>query len=204
MSSQKSLSQKSKHSTSKKNVQNELREFYRVAKENPLNLKNEVEIAEQQYIAQKEEAERRSLEYKELLQEKQELDVILKGMTEKLLIADKVNSDFLRQITTLHNEIGAGSNELDWLKTNTNAKVENLKNDVGAIENLKKKQLDSFDERIAKQEEVNNKIRENIAKVEEEIKEKKIQLEEVHSIEGKKNNALIKDTADMTKFLAEL
>ena len=59
MSSQKSFSQKSKHSTSKKNVQNELREFYRVAKENLLNLKNEVDIAEQQYIAQKEEAERR-------------------------------------------------------------------------------------------------------------------------------------------------
>ena len=125
-------------------------------------------------------------------------------MNEKLLTADKINSDLLRQITTLHNEIGAGSNELDWLKTNTNARVENLKNDVGVIENLKEKQIASFDERIAKQEELNNKIRENIAKVEEEIKEKKIQLEEVHSIEGKKNNALIKDTADMTKFLAEL
>ena len=204
MSSQKSFSQKSKHSTSRKNVQNELREFYRVAKENLFNLKNEVDIAEQQYIAQKEEAERRNLEYKELLQDKQELDIILKGMNEKLLTADKINSDLLRQITTLHNEIGAGSNELDWLKTNTNARVENLKNDVGVIENLKEKQIASFDERIAKQEEVNNKIRENIAKVEEEIKEKKMQLEEVHSIEGKKNNALIKDTADMTKFLAEL
>ena len=204
MSSQKSFSQKSKHSTSRKNVQNELREFYRVAKENLFNLKNEVDIAEQQYIAQKEEVERRNLEYKELLQDKQELDIILKGMNEKLLTADKINSDLLRQITTLHNEIGAGSNELDWLKTNTNARVENLKNDVGVIENLKEKQIASFDERIAKQEEINNKIRENIAKVEEEIKEKKMQLEEVHSIEGKKNNALIKDTADMTKFLAEL
>ena len=96
MSSQKSFSQKSKHSTSRKNVQNELREFYRVAKENLLNLKNEVDIAEQQYIAQKEEAERRNLEYKELLQDKQELDIILKGMNEKLLTADKINSDLLR------------------------------------------------------------------------------------------------------------
>ena len=29
-------------------------------------------------------------------------------------------------------------------------------------------------------------------------------LEDIHSVEGKKNDALIKDTAEMTKFLAEL
>ena len=47
MSSHHSLSQKSK-TLSKKNVQNELREFYKVAKENLLNLKNEVEILNQE------------------------------------------------------------------------------------------------------------------------------------------------------------
>ena len=69
------------------------------------------------------------MEYKELLAEKQELDIILKGMNEKILIADKINSNLIHQITTLHNEIGSGSNELDWLKTNTNSKVENYKNE---------------------------------------------------------------------------
>ena len=203
MSSHHSLPQKSK-TLSKKNVQNELREFYKVAKENLLNLKNELEIAEQQYNAQKEEVEHRTLEYKELLAEKQELDIILKGMNEKMLIADKINSNLIHQITTLHNEIGSGSNELDWLKTNTNSRVENYKNDVGNIENLKAKQLSSFDERIEKQNALNDEIRQKIFDIEERIKEKKMLLEDIHSVEGKKNDALIKDTAEMTKFLAEL
>ena len=56
----------------KADVQNQLKEFYSVAKEKLLTLKKEVENSEKEYETQKEINQKKDLEYKELIIENKE------------------------------------------------------------------------------------------------------------------------------------
>ena len=75
-------------------VQNQLKEFYSVAKEKLLALKSEVENSEKNYETQKEINQKKDLEYKELMIESKELDLRIKGLNEKLINAKKTKKKF--------------------------------------------------------------------------------------------------------------
>ena len=185
-------------------VQNQLKEFYTVAKEKLLALKNEVENSEKNYETQKEINQKKDLEYKELMIESKELDLRIKGLNEKLINAKKTKKNLETQIKEMKEEISSAESEIDHLKIETDNKVKNVQNEAGHINVVKQNQVISIQERIKKEQEINDDLKNKIEEAENKIKEITSAINEINAIEGKKNDVILDDAAEMNKFLSEI
>ena len=185
-------------------VQGQLSEFYKVAKEKLLAVKNDVENSKKEYAAQKEINRKKELEYNDLLKESKLLDLRIKGMNEKLLIAKRNESNLESQINLTKAQIANGNSEIDYMKIETDQKVQKVQNDSKIIESVKQSQMKSIQERMDKEKETNKQLKEKIKEVEARIKELTYSLENAYSEENKKKNAILNEAAEMNKFLSEL
>ena len=203
MSSSKKSNTASKQSL-RPDVQGQLSEFYKVAKEKLLAVKNDVENSKKEYAAQKEINRKKELEYSDLLKESKLLDLRIKGMNEKLLIAKRNESNLESQINLTKAQIANGNSEIDYMKIETDQKVQKVQNDSKIIESVKQSQMKSIQERMDKEKETNKQLKERIKEAESRIKELTYSLENAYSEENKKRNAILNEAADMNKFLSEL
>ena len=185
-------------------VQNQLKEFYSVAKEKLLALKSEVENSEKNYETQKEINQKKDLEYKELINESKELDLRIKGLNEKLINANKTKKSLETQIKEMKEEISSAESEIDHLKIETDNKVKTVQNEAGHINVVKQNQVISIQERIKKEQEINEDLKNKIEEAENKIKEITSAINEINAIEGKKNDVILGDAAEMNKFLSEI
>ena len=203
MSSSKKSNTASKQSL-RPDVQGQLSEFYKVAKEKLLAVKNDVENSKKEYAAQKEINRKKELEYNDLIKESKLLDLRIKGMNEKLLIAKRNESNLESQINLTKAQIANGNSEIDYMKIETDQKVQKVQNDSKIIESVKQSQMKSIQERMDKEKETNKQLKEKIKEVESRIKELTYSLENAYSEENKKKNAILNEAAEMNKFLSEL
>ena len=203
MSSQKKSNTSSKQSL-RTDVQGQLSEFYKVAKEKLLAVKNDLETAKKEYEAQKEINRKKELEYNDLLNETKELDIKIKGMNEKVLIAKRNASILESQINLTKSEINNANSEIDFLKLETDNKVKRVENESKQINVVKENQMKSIQERIDKEKEINKELLQKIKEVEARIKELTYSIDNAEVQENKKNNALLNEAAEMNKFLSEL
>ena len=185
-------------------VQNQLKEFYSVAKEKLLALKSEVENSEKNYETQKEINQKKDLEYKELINQSKELDLRIKGLNEKLINAKKTKKSLETQIKEMKEEISSAESEIDHLKIETDNKVKTVQNEAGHINVVKQNQVISIQERIKKEQEINDDLKNKIEEAENKIKEITSAINEINAIEGKKNDVILGDAAEMNKFLSEI
>ena len=203
MSSQKKSNTSSKQSL-KTDVQGQLSEFYKVAKEKLLAVKNDLQTAKKEYEAQKEINRKKELEYNDLLNETKELDIKIKGMNEKLIIAKRNASILESQINLTKSEINNANSEIDFLKLETDNKVKRVENESKQINVVKENQMKSIQERIDKENEIKGELLKKIKEVEDRIKELTYSIDNASVEENKKNNALLNEAAEMNKFLSEL
>ena len=203
MSSQKKSNTSSKQSL-KTDVQGQLSEFYKVAKEKLLAVKNDLQTAKKEYEAQKEINRKKELEYNDLLNETKELDIKIKGMNEKLIIAKRNASILESQINLTKSEINNANSEIDFLKLETDNKVKRVENESKQINVVKENQMKSIQERIDKENEIKGELLKKIKEVEDRIKELTYSIDNATVEENKKNNALLNEAAEMNKFLSEL
>ena len=203
MSSQKKSNTSSKQSL-KTDVKGQLSEFYKVAKEKLLAVKNDVQTAKKEYEAQKEKNRKKELEYNDLLNESKELDIKIKGMNEKLIIAKRNASNLESQINLTKSEINTANSEIDFLKLETDNKVKRVQNESKKINVVKDNQMKTIQERIDKEKEINKELLQKIKEVEARIKELTYSIDNAEVQENKKNNVLLNEAAEMNKFLSEL
>ena len=147
MSSQKKSNTSSKQSL-KTDVKGQLSEFYKVAKEKLLAVKNDVQTAKKEYEVQKEKNRKKELEYNDLLNESKELDIKIKGMNEKLIIAKRNASNLESQINLTKSEINTANSEIDFLKLETDNKVKRVQNESKKINVVKDNQMKTIQERM--------------------------------------------------------
>ena len=188
----------------KTDVKGQLSEFYKVAKEKLLAVKNDVQTAKKEYEAQKERNRKKELEYNDLLNESKELDIKIKGMNEKLIIAKRNASNLESQINLTKSEINTANSEIDFLKLETDNKVKRVQNESKKINVVKDNQMKTIQERIDKEKEINKELLQKIKEVEARIKELTYSIDNAEVQENKKNNALLNEAAEMNKFLSEL
>ena len=202
-----SSTKKSKTNSSKSisiDVQSKLAEFYKVAKERLLAVKNDLETSKKEYLAQKEINRKKELEYNSLLNESKELDMKIKGMNEKIVSARRTQNYLRSQIELTKNEIMNANSEIDFLKLETDVKVKRINNENKKINEAKENQLKSIQERLEKEKIINEELKEKIKEAENRIKELSGKIENANIQENKKNIAILKELADMNKFLSEL
>ena len=202
-----SSTKKSKTNSSKSisiDVQSKLAEFYKVAKERLLAVKNDLETSKKEYLAQKEINRKKELEYNSLLNESKDLDLKIKGLNEKIVNARRTQNYLRSQIDLTKSEILNANSEIDFLKLETDAKVKRISNENQKINNAKEYQLKSIKERLEKEKKINQDLKEKIKEAETRIKEISGKIENASVQENKKNIAILKELADMNKFLSEL
>ena len=185
-------------------VQNQLKEFYSVAKEKLLTLKKEVENSEKEYETQKEINQKKDLEYKELAKLSKELDLRIKGLNEKLINSKKMKKNLENQIKEMKSELSSAESEIDYMKIETDKKVQDVQNAAGHINVVKQNQVISIQERIKKEQAINEDLKSKIEEAENKIKEITVVINEINAIEGKKNDVILGDAAEMNKFLSEI
>ena len=203
MSSKKKSNTNSSKSVSV-DVQGKLSEFYKVAKEKLLLVKNDLETSKKEYLAQKEINRKKELEYNALLTESKDLDIKIKGLNEKIISAKRVENYIRSQINLTKSEILNANSEIDFLKVETDVKVKKVNNENEKINEAKKNQLNSIKERLEKEKAINMDLKEKIKDAEKRIKELTSKIENTSVQENKKNIAILKELADMNKFLSEL
>ena len=185
-------------------VQGKLGEFYKVAKEKLLAVKNDLETSKKEYLAQKEINRKKELEYNSLLNQSKDLDLKIKGLNEKIVNARRTQNYLRSQIDLTKSEILNANSEIDFLKLETDAKVKRISNENQKINNAKEYQLKSIKERLEKEKKINQDLKEKINEAETRIKEISGKIENASVQENKKNIAILKELADMNKFLSEL
>ena len=185
-------------------VQGKLGEFYKVAKEKLLAVKNDLETSKKEYLTQKEINRKKELEYNSLLNESKDLDLKIKGLNEKIVNARRTQNYLRSQIDLTKSEILNANSEIDFLKLETDAKVKRISNENQKINNAKEYQLKSIKERLEKEKKINQDLKEKIKEAETRIKEISGKIENASVQENKKNIAILKELADMNKFLSEL
>ena len=203
MSSKKKSNTNSSKSVSV-DVQGKLSEFYKVAKEKLLVIKGDLETSRKEYLAQKEINRKKELEYNALLNESKELDMKIKGLNEKIISAKRGENYLRSQIDLTKSEILNANTEIDYLKLETDGKVKRVNNENKRIKEAKNNQLKSIQERLEKEKSINIDLREKIKEAENRIKELTGKIEKTSVQENKKNIAILKELADMNKFLSEL
>jgi chromosome segregation ATPase len=203
MSSQKKSNTSSKQSLSV-DVRGQLSEFYKVAKEKLLAVKKDVETSKKEYEAQKEKNRKKELEYQKLLEESKILDMRLKGMNEKVVIARRNESVLESQINLTKSEILNANSEIDFIKLETDNKVKRIQNESKQIDVVKENQMKSIQERIEREKGIKAELLKKIKEVEGRIKELNDIINGVTVEENKKNNILLNEAAEMNKFLSEL
>ena len=203
MSSQKKSNTSSKQSLSV-DVRGQLSEFYKVAKEKLLAVKKDVETSKKEYEAQKEKNRKKELEYQRLLEESKLLDMRLKGMNEKVIIAHRNESILESQINLTKSEILNANSEIDFIKLETDNKVKRIQNESKQIDVVKDNQMKSIQERIEREKGIKKELLQKIKEVEGRIKELNEAINGATLEEREKNNVLLNEAAEMNKFLAEL
>ena len=176
-------------------VQGKLNEFYKVAKERLLAVKNDLEKSKKEYLGQKEINRKKELEYNSLLGQSKELDMKIKGMNEKIINTKRTQNYLRSQIDLTKSEILNANSEIDHLKIDTDVKVKRVNFENKKINEAKENQLKSIQERLEK---------EKIKEAEKRIKEICNKIDNASVQENKKNIAILKELADMNKFLSEL
>ena len=204
MSSNKKSNTSSKQSLKQDDIKGQLSEFYKVAKEKLLAVKNDVQTAKKEYEVQKDKNRKKELEYNDLLNESKELDIKIKGMNEKVLIAKRNQFILESQINLTRAEIVNANTEIDFLKLETDNKVQKVKNSSKQIKIVKENQMKSIQDRIDKEKTINKELLKKIKEVEERIKELTYDINNASVEENKKNNILLNEAAEMNKFLSEL
>ena len=185
-------------------VQNKLRDYYKTTKEKLLKMKEEKEQSEYNLKKEIEKKQRVSLDYAEMLSENKMLDMLIKGINEKIINAKKRRTFIESEIIKIKNEIDSSNTSIQFLYQQANYKVASVQNEKEQISSFTKKEVDMIKEQIQKEKEINAQLKSDISDIEYKIEEHKNYIEEINSIEGKKTTALLKDTAEMTKFLSQL
>ena len=202
-----SSKKKSSNNTSKSlsdNVQEELKEFYKVAKEKLTLLKNDVEASKKEYLAQREINRKKELEYNNLLQESKDLDLKLKGMNEKIINVKRKENNLKSQIGLMKSEISSANSEIEYIKVETDKKVKRVNNENERINLNKEHQLEYIRDRMDKEKKLNQELKDKIKDAEKRIKEL-IEKVDINSMEqNKKNKVILDELAEMNKFLSEL
>ena len=203
----KKTNSKSKTNSSKSvsvDVQRKLNEFNKVAKEKLIAVKNELETSKKQYLIQKEINRKKELKYNSLLKESKELDTKIKGINEKIISFKRTQNYLSSQIDLTKSEILNANSEIDFLKLETNLKVKRVNTENKKINEVKESQLKYIKERLEKEKEINKALNEKIKEVENRIKELMEKIDKTSVQENNKNNEVLKEIADMNKFLSEL
>jgi chromosome segregation ATPase len=181
-----------------------LQEFYNNSKEKLLLLKDEIEVITKDTEKQKEENNLLNLKYNMLQTYNSDLNLKLKGMKEKLIDIHKHKNHLAIQIRETKKDVEATTREIDTMKIDNNYKIKLMQNDIEHITNVKENNIKFIQKKIENEEVYKKELLDRISEIKSEIGKYKELIVDISDSDSKRNKELLKETAEMTKFLSQL
>ncbi len=185
-------------------LKNNLHEFYRNSKEKLIHFRDEIKLIESENKKLKEENNNLVLKSDELHRYNDELTQRIKGMKENLLLTQKNKNNLLNSIKERRREIEFTSRNIETLKIDNNYKIQMLQNDIDHHHIVKENTIKSIRKKIEQETLLQVNLREKMAEIAEEIARYKNLINDLDQHDTERAKILNKETAEMTKFLAEL
>jgi hypothetical protein len=185
-------------------LKNNLQEFYKNSKDKLLKLKSEIDLIESDNERQKEENNKLNLNYLELIQTNEALGLRLKGMKEKMILANKNRTNLNNQIRDMKKDMESTSTEIETMKIDNNYKIKMIQNEIDHTNVVKQNNVESIRKKINHEEDIQENLNEKITEIKGEIEKYKDLIKELNQHDSVRTKGLLKETAEMTKFLSEL
>lgn len=185
-------------------LKDNLQEFFKNSKEKLSRLKIEIDELEVENSRQTHENKMLQIRNTELIQYNDELNLRMKGMKEKMLIAQKNKSALQNQTRDIRRDIEVISKDIDSMKINSQFKVKMIQNDIDHTNVIKENSIKSLRNKIQAEQSYQDNLLQKMNEIKDEIIRYK-QLNKANTKEDEeRNNNIIKETNEMTKFLTNL
>ena len=185
-------------------LKDNLSEFFKNSKEKLSKLKVEIEDLETENVRQTHENKMLQIRNNELIQYNEELDLRLKGMKEKILIAQKNKLQIQNQIKDLRKDIDGISKDIDSMKINNQYKVKIIQNEIDHVNVIKENNINGIRAKIQIEQNNHDNMLSKMAEMKDQISKYKELIKGASSDDNVRNKQIVKETVEMTKFLTNL
>lgn len=185
-------------------LKDNLSEFFKNSKEKLSKLKVEIEDLETENVRQTHENKMLQIRNNELIQYNEELDLRLKGMKEKILIAQKNKLQLQNQIKDLRKDIDGISKDIDSMKINNQYKVKIIQNEIDHVNVIKENNIKGIRAKIQIEQNNHDNMLSKMAEMKDQISKYKELIKNASSDDNVRNKQIVKETVEMTKFLTNL
>jgi len=185
-------------------LKDNLSEFFKNSKEKLTRLKNEIDDLENENNRQTHENKMLQIRNSELIQYNEELNLRIKGMKEKMLIAQKNKSKLLNQIKDLKRDKDEISKEIDSMKINNQFKVKLIQNDIDHTNVIKENNVKALRNKIQVEQNYQENLIGKMNEIKDDIDRYKQLIKGTTSEDNVRNKQIVKETNEMTKFLTNL
>ena len=185
-------------------LKDNLQEFFKSSKEKLSRLKVETDELEVENSRITHENLMLQIRNRELIQYNEELNLRVKGMKEKILIGQKNKNNLLNQTKDIRKDIDNLSKDIDVMKITNQYKVKVVQNDIDHINVIKENNIKALRAKLQAEQNYQDSLISKIKEVKDEIVKYKSLLKSNSKEDEERNNQIIKETNDMTKFLTSL
>jgi chromosome segregation ATPase len=185
-------------------LKDNLSEFFKNSKEKLTRLKNEIEDLENENQRQTHENKMLQIRNNELIQYNEELNLRIKGMKEKMLIAQKNKAKLQGQTRDLRKDIDSISKDIDSMKINNQFKVKLIQNDIDHVNVIKENNIKALRNKIQVEQNYQDSLIKKMNEIKDEIAHYKELIKSTTSEDNSRNKQIVKETNEMTKFLTNL
>ena len=185
-------------------LKDNLSEFFKNSKEKLTRLKNEIEDLENENQRQTHENKMLQIRNNELIQYNEELNLRIKGMKEKMLIAQKNKAKLQGQTRDLRKDIDGISKDIDSMKINNQFKVKLIQNDIDHVNVIKENNIKALRNKIQVEQNYQDSLIKKMNEIKDEIASYKDLIKRTTSEDNSRNKQIVKETNEMTKFLTNL
>lgn len=185
-------------------LKDNLSEFFKNSKEKLNRLKNEIEDLENENQRQTHENKMLQIRNNELIQYNEELNLRIKGMKEKMLIAQKNKAKLQGQTRDLRRDIDSISKDIDSMKINNQFKVKLIQNDIDHVNVIKENNIKALRNKIQVEQNYQDSLIKKMNEIKDEIASYKDLIKRTTSEDNSRNKQIVKETNEMTKFLTNL
>ena len=140
----------------------------------------------------------------ELIQYNDELNLRIKGMKEKILIAQKNKAKLQGQTRDLRKDIDGISKDIDSMKINNQFKVKLIQNDIDHVNVIKENNIKALRNKIQVEQNYQDTLIKKMNEIKDEIANYKDLIKKTTSEDNSRNKQIVKETNEMTKFLTNL
>lgn len=169
-----------------------------------MKLKEEITALEDEITEEENTSKTLKLQITEMSALRDDLNLQLKGLKEKLILAEKNENQTIFHIRDLEETLDKSKRDLEYLKINNSFKMRVIQNAIEHDNNSKTQALNEISKKQLSEIEINRNLKERIQEIEDEINNYKQLIEDSVKTDSIRNKVIFKETDEMNKFLSEL